>query len=102
MLIIYDSYETIQSYVVSVLDPAIVSKTVNHVDEQILRNAVLRVLLAVHVAAELLPLHPSLHHESFVSKPYHGGSQSQTIVQSNGGSNQGKKHSNLHCQIHNY
>lgn len=88
-------------YVVSILDPAVISQTVNHVDEQVLRNTILRVLLAIHVAAELLPLHPSLQYEPPVSKPNHGRSQSQTIVQSNDSGNQGKKNSNLHCQIHN-
>ena len=47
-------------YIVSVLKPTVVSQTVDHVDEELLRNAVLGVVLAINVATELLPLHPSL------------------------------------------
>ena len=47
-------------YIISIFNPPIISKMINHVDEQILGNAILRVILAINIAAELLPLHPTL------------------------------------------
>ena len=44
---------------VAILEPAIVGHVVDHIDDELFGNAGVRMLLAVSLAAELLPLHPS-------------------------------------------
>ena len=66
---------------IAVVEPAVGRHVVDHVGEEFLGNAVIRVLLAVDLAAELFPLHPA-----------HRRSPRKTVVQRRSRSNQRQKH----------